>query len=87
MSLAVVTKKAIDALLGGSSAGIIKTHPPFTKRCRGVTGRLGDFGDRYRFVGQRKLAFGWQFEISANGTMPTMEAGEKARPAGCANGR
>jgi len=65
-ALAVVAEEAIHAFFGGSAGGVEKSHPPFAEGAGGLACGFGDLGDGDGFLGERELAFGRQFVVSAD---------------------
>ncbi len=85
VALAVVAEEMIDALIERTAAGIEEAHAPFAKGGGRVTRGLRDLRDRDGLVRQRQLAFGRNFVVAADRTVTGVQAGEKRRPARCAN--
>ena len=77
VTLAVVAKEMVNALLERGPARVEETHAPFSERGCCVTRHFGELGDRHPFIRQRVLPFGKPFPVAADGTMSGVEAGEE----------
>lgn len=76
-ALAVVSEKAIDALLQWRSGGIRTAQSPFAKGAGGITILLESPRERKSIGRERKLSLGFNFAIIADDRVPGVFSGKK----------